>query len=114
LNPVALVSSTYVSTMDEEDDYFSYLLSLGLDYTLNEVHSLGCFATGYTPAGTTDHSSRISAGISYTYTLNECSSYSITFTKGLAERGMGWSIGLSYDFFFNLRSLLRNNRPVSN
>lgn len=101
------VSSTYVSTEGKEKDYFNALLSLGLDWTLNDVHSLGVFATGYTPAGSKDHSSRISAGTCYTYTLNECNSYNLTFTKGFSGRGMDWSLCLSYDFYFNLRSLFK-------
>jgi hypothetical protein len=110
--PSCTVSGTYASSEDGEKDYFSTLLTIGLDYTLNDVHSFGLFATGYTPANSTDHSSRISAGISYTFTLDECNSYSITFTKGFSERGMDWSIALSFDYSFNIHSLFRAKRPL--
>jgi hypothetical protein len=109
--PTLTLSSTYVSTEGRKDDYFNYQVSLGFDYTLTEVHSIGVFATGYAPAGSTDHSSRLSAGAAYTYSFTSRNSSSVTLTKGFSGRGTDWSVGVSYDYSFNLYSLLKTKRP---
>jgi hypothetical protein len=51
-------------------------------------------------------SSRISAGISYAYTMNDCNACSLTVAKGPSETGVDWSIGFSYSYYFNLRESL--------
>lgn len=84
---------------------------MGLDHALTEVHSIGVFATGYAPAGSDDHSSRLSAGAAYTCTFNAWNSSTVTLTKGFSGRGMDWSVGVSYDYSFNLHSLLKTKHP---
>lgn len=110
--PSCTLSSTYAAGGAGENYYFSYQLSLGLDYAPTKHHSIGIFAVGYTPASADDRGPRLSAGANYTFTRNDSNSYSFTLTKGLSERGQNWTVGLSYDYYFEIPTLFRSKRAT--
>lgn len=100
VQPNCTLSTTYVPGGEGEEGYLGMLLSLGCDYSLGDAHSLGIFATGYTPAGASDRTPRVSGGMIYSLIAGPSATWGLTLTRGFSERGMGWSIGLSYVLTF--------------
>lgn len=110
--PNCTLSCTYVSAERFKDWYMSYQLSVGSTYALTDVHSFGFYATGYTPRAKDRYSPCISIEGSYTYNIDADHSWSVTIDKGLMwVREMDWSVGVSYDVSFDLRSLFKRGRP---
>lgn len=96
----AAVGTTYAADSQGETCYFDFETRLDVSYTLNEKNDFGIFTYGYIPDQREDGLWRLSAGASYTRTFNKRHSSSITFEKGLSDRGLDWSVMLGYDFTF--------------
>jgi len=96
-------SLTVGSTLVEEDPGGSYLTvnaSLELDYLPDERNAYSLWVSGYGPDQKHAGASRVSVGASYSRQLDARNAVGIYAMQGLSGRGMGWSVGFTWDVSF--------------